>query len=84
MNVDDFDSRIVLQQFTKFRDIYVHAAGIEVVIVYPDCLQRIITFQDFICMCAKETQKFAFLSCQLRNLVADSQCLFLGVEQEVS
>ena len=53
VNIDNLDRIIFFQMFTQFRNIHVHTAGIEIVIINPDSLQSKVTLQDFICMCAK-------------------------------
>ena len=44
--------------FTQFGDIYVHTAGVEIIVIDPNGFQREISFQDFVYMSAKQAQQF--------------------------
>ena len=84
MNVDDFNGGIVLEMLTKLGDVNVHASGIEIVVVDPNCLQREVAFENFIDMCTKKAEEFAFLSGELGHLVVDHEHLLLSIESELS
>ena len=48
VNVDNLYHRVVLKQLALFGDINIHAAGIEIVVVYPDALQSEVPFQNLV------------------------------------
>ena len=50
MYIDDLDVGIVLQVFSQFGNVYVHAAAIEIGIAAPDLLQRLFAGQQIIQM----------------------------------
>ena len=70
--------------FTQFGDIYVHTAGVEIIVIDPNGFQREISFQDFVYMSAKQAQQFRFFCGKFGVLVADRENLFLGVEGKLS
>lgn len=84
MDIDDFDGVVLLQVLAQLRNIYVHAAGIEVVVVYPDGLQGKVALQDFIGMCAEQTQQFRLLRCQFGLFLRSGKYLLLRVEGELA
>ena len=43
-DIDNFDGGVVLKVLAQLGDIYVHRAGVEVVIVNPDGLERVVAF----------------------------------------
>ena len=65
MNIDDFDTWIILQVLTQLGDVNVHRTCVEVIVVDPYGLQGEVTLQDFVGMSAKETEEIAFLRGQL-------------------
>ena len=75
VHVVDFDFGVVLQQLAKLRDIHVHAAGVEVVVVHPDGLQGKVALQHVVDVNAEHRQQLAFLRGELRLLVAQKQYL---------
>jgi hypothetical protein len=50
MNIDNLDRVIGSQMLTQFCDIYIHAAGVEIVVVGPHGLQREVTLQNLVLM----------------------------------
>ena len=82
VDVDDLDARVVFQELAQLRDINVHAAGIEVVVVYPDRLQGVVALQYLVGMRAEQVQQLALLCGQLRYLLADGQGLLLCIKHE--
>ena len=65
VNIDNFDRVVFLQMLTQFSDIYIHASGIEVIIINPNSFQSKVTLQNFIGMRTKQAQQFGFLSGKL-------------------
>ena len=66
VDVDDFHVLISLEVLAKLGDVDVHRTGVEIVVINPDSLQRIVTLQDFVGMSAKKSEQFALLGRQLR------------------
>ena len=56
MDVYDFHVGVGTQVLAQFGDVNVHAAGIEVVVVHPDCLESEVALQNFVGVFAKQLQ----------------------------
>ena len=84
MDVDDLDRGIVLEVLAELGDVYVHRAGVEVVVVDPDGLEGVVAFEDLVDMRAQEAEQFRLLGGELGDLVADEEHLLLGVEGELA
>ena len=84
VDVDDLDVGIVAEQLAQLGDVDVHAAGVEVVVVYPDGLQGVVTLQHLVGMGAEEGQQLALFGGELGHLLADGEGLLLGVEHELA
>ena len=84
MDIDNFDGGVVLKVFAQLGDIYVHRAGVEVVIVNPDGLERVVAFENLVDVGAQQAEQFRLLGGELRYLVADKKHLLLGVESKLS
>ena len=69
---------------TQFSDIYIHASGIEVIIINPNSFQSKVTLQNFIGMRTKQAQQFGFLSGKLGILAINRQNLFLSIESKTA
>ena len=50
----------------QFGDVYVHAAGVEVVVVNPEFrfLQSEVALEDFVYVSAEQAQQFRLLGCE--------------------
>ena len=70
VDVDDFNAVITLQVLTELGDVNVHSASVEVVVVNPNSLERIVTLQNLVCMCTEQAEQFAFLRGKLRLRLA--------------
>ena len=55
MNVDNLDRIIFFQMLTQLRNVHIHTAGVEVIVVNPDGLQGKVTLQNFIGVRTKRT-----------------------------
>ena len=53
VDVDDFYIFIVFEMFAELRDVNIHWARIEVVVVNPNGLQSIVALKDFVGVRAK-------------------------------
>ena len=84
VNIDNFDRVVFLQMLTQFSDIYIHASGIEVIIINPNSFQSKVTLQNFIGMRTKQAQQFGFLSGKLGILAINRQNLFLSIESKTA
>ena len=58
VDVDDFDCGVFTQVLAELGDVDVHAAGVEVVVVDPDCFERLVAFEDFVDVGAEEAEEF--------------------------
>jgi len=83
MNINDFNRRIFFQMFTQFRNIYIHASGIEIIIVSPNILQSIISFKHFINIHTQQFQQLRFFGRQFLFFFSVKQGLFLGIKCEL-
>ena len=54
VDVDDLDLVVVLQVLAQLRDIDIHRSGVEVVVVDPNGLERIVALQDLVGVGADE------------------------------
>ena len=82
VDVDDLHIGIASEVLTELSDINVHRASVEVVIVDPNLLESVVALQDFVHVCAEQTEKFAFLSGQLLGFTILGEGLLLGIEEE--
>ena len=80
--VDDFDGRIVLEVLAQLGDVDVHGTCVEVVVVDPNGLERIVAFENFVDVSTEKAEEFGFLSGELGDFVADEEHLLLGIESE--
>ena len=84
VDVDDLYRGVVFQQLAQLGDVDIHAAGVEVIVVYPDGLQRIVALQYVVYMVAEQCEQLALLGGEFLRLVAVYQNLLLGVESELA
>ena len=61
MDVDDFHFGVVLQVLAELRDVDVHGARIEVVVINPDCAQCIVALENLVSMRAQQGKQFVLL-----------------------
>jgi len=60
MDVDDLYIRITSEVLAELRDVHVHRASVEVVVIDPNLLESEIALKDFVHVSAKQTEEFAF------------------------
>ncbi len=84
MNVDNLNLWVILQMLAQLGDIHIHRTSIEVVVVYPDCLQGKVTLQNLIGMRAEQRQQFILLGGQLSLLLTCRKQLLLGIESKLT
>lgn len=84
MDVDNLNLWIIFQVLAQLGDIYIHRASIEVVVVYPDCLQGKVTLQNLIGMRTEQSQQFILLGGQLSLLLTCRKQLLLGIESKLT
>ncbi len=84
VDVDDLDLVVVLQVLAQLRDIDIHRPGVEVVVVDPNGLERIVALQDLVGVGAEQGQQLVLLGGELGLLLADGEQLLLGVEGEAA
>ena len=82
MNVDDFHVLICLEMLAQFGDVDVHRAGIEIVVVNPYGLQRVVALQNLVGMRTKECEQLALFGGELCLRVTARKDLLLRVEHE--
>ena len=70
--------------FAQLGDVDVHRAGVEVVVVNPDCLESVVALKDFVDVGTQQTQKLRLFGGELGNFVVNHQHLLLGVEGEAA
>lgn len=80
VDIDDFDIRVVAQEFAKFCDVDIHAPGVKIIVVNPDGLQCEVSFKDFINVRAQKRKKLRLLCCEFLSLVVGYEHLLLSVE----
>ena len=84
VDVDDLDLVVVLQVLAQLRDIDIHRPGVEVVVVDPNGLERIVALQDLVGVGAEQGQQLVLLGGELGLLLADGEQLLQGVEGEAA
>ena len=84
VNIDNLYIGICTQMFAQFRDVNVHTAGIEIIVVHPDCLKCEIALKNFVCVFAKKLQQVALFGCKLRGSVVNFKRLLLCVKEELA
>ena len=82
VDVDDFNRWVVFEVLTQFGDVHVHRASVEVVVVDPDGLERIVAFKNGIDMSAKQTQQLRLFGGKFGHFVFNHQGLLLSIEGE--
>ena len=68
--VQDFNIFVALQMLAKFGDIYIHASGIEVIVVNPNGLQGKVALQHLVGVLVKQGKQLTFLGGKFGFLVA--------------
>ena len=68
--------------FTKFGDVNVHRASVEVVVVDPNLFERVVALENFVHMRAEQPEEFAFLGGKLLRFAILYERLLLCIEEE--
>jgi hypothetical protein len=84
VDVDNLDGVICSQMLTQLCDIHIHASRIEVVVIGPHCLERIITLQNLILMSAEQAEQLRLLCSELCLLVIYCKNLLLCVKGKLA
>ena len=84
VDIDDFYLVVVLEMLAQLGDVNVHGAGIEVVVVDPDCLECEVALKYLVGMAAQKREQLVLLCGELCLLVTNHKELFLGVEGEAA
>ena len=82
VDVYDFNLVVILQMLAQLCDVYVHRAGVEIVVVNPDSLQGEVTLQNLIGMAAEQSEQLILFRGELGLLLANGEQLLLCVEGE--
>jgi hypothetical protein len=82
VNVQYLNLHIFAEILAKLGDIYIHASGIEVVIVNPYRLKGKIAFQYLVTVTAEKLKELRLLCCQLMRLAFEVQQLFGDIKSE--
>ena len=61
VNIDNLNLVVILQVLAQLRDVDVHRARIEVVVINPDCAQRIVALENLIGVRAQQGKQFVLL-----------------------
>lgn len=80
VNVDDFNIGILLEVLAELRDVHVHGASVEVVVVDPNFLKSVVALKNFVGVSSEQTEEFAFLGGELARFSITREGLLLGVE----
>ena len=54
VDVDDLNVGFRFKEFAQFGDVDIHAAGVEIGVLFPYLFQCMIAFQDIVCMGTKQ------------------------------
>ena len=61
MDIDDLNSFLRFQMFSKLCNVNIHAPGVEVIVVNPDRFECEISFQNFIGIDAQQFKQIRLL-----------------------
>ena len=69
MDIDDLNIGIFLEVFSQFRDVYIHASAVKIIVISPNFLQCQLSLQQIFFVLTEHFQQLVFFRGQ-SDLVA--------------